>query len=161
VILLTRWNKRFFGSRMHNRISTDVTFINTSTIFLRWSIPRRMTKHPIGALSLSQLYFSCLPTPSPSSFFYWSPLSKPVIAIGKYGVEYTNVNNAPSRGIAYRALLPLNSILSGALSRASKLRCRGETRKKKKERKRSTGQSERATPVTSKPRRRCAEKYAR
>lgn len=96
VILSTRWHERFFGSRVHNRIPPDVTFIDTRHDFSPSMV------HPIGAeagkatrgisaLSPSQLYFSCLP--SPSSFFHRSPLSKPVIAADEYG-EYSNANDA-------------------------------------------------------------------
>lgn len=107
-----------------------------------------MARRPIGrSLTVTTVYFSCLSSRAFSfvffffSFFYQNPLSKPVIAANEYSVEYTNTNE--SRGTAQRSP-PLNpSILSGALSRASRaLQRSGETRKKKKTKER--GQRDKA-----------------
>jgi len=70
VILLTRWNKRFFGSRMHNRIPTDVTFINTKHDFSDGPFHGGWRDIPLARSSLSQLYFSCLPSHAFSFVFF-------------------------------------------------------------------------------------------
>lgn len=159
VICLTRWHERFFDSREHSRIPSDVTFIDTRHDFSSSMVhpvdARRLAKHPVpaSALSPSQTYFSCLPSHAFSfvPFFYRSPLSKPVIAADEYGVEYANANDTPSRGTAQRSSSLNPSILSGSLSRASRLRSRGETCKKQKE----VDGTERESDA-SKPRRRRA-----
>jgi len=61
VILLTRWNKKFFGSRRYNRIPTDVTFINTRHDFSDGSFREEWRGIPLVCPLLSQLYFLYLP----------------------------------------------------------------------------------------------------
>lgn len=120
VILPTRWHERFFSSKVHNRIPSDVTFIDT-----RYDFSPSMV-HPIGAeagkasrwrvrsLTITTIFFMPL---------FPRLLLRPFLSKPAFETRYRRrrvrrrICEHERRGNVHQSP-PLNpSILSGALSR--------------------------------------------
>lgn len=165
MILPTRWHERFFSSKVHNRIPSDVTFIDTRYDFSPSDGPSHRRGGWQGiplACPLSHhynyIFHASLPASSPSSFFIEARFRNPL------SPQTSTASNMRTRTARQRTpIAPIKPVdFIGSSFQALLPGCEVAVKHvKKKGRKRSTGQSERATPVSRDDARRSAEKYAR